>query len=671
MYLFLLNKFNYNMKKYLFILLGFSLSVNLFSQNLDTPKMSLQDLKTAFVEGELSDSILESFTLEKSTKLLKNLDAKIDDYSIINYKNDSLKADTSLTINKLYKLNYLRKDNFELIEFSNTGHTYNTLSFVNSNSLFPQIGSSAKHYNYMKANDINYYHVATPFTELMYRTAFVQGQLLDALFSVNTSPRLNFTIARKGLRSLGNYQHFLSSSSNFRFSTNYNSKNSKYFLKTHYVDQNIFSEENGGIREDDIVNFESGNTEFIDRSVFDPQFENADNTLQGKRFYINQNYILKNSIDSLNTKKWSIGNIISLENKYYQFKQTTPNLYFGESLSSSQINDKVSFDTFFVNFNTTYSSSKLGESTIFINYRDVNYSYENLADLDNDYFYESINDVNLSFGLNYLFKKDKYSFDLHYESIFGGDADGSLLKAGVLFNINSDSNIKFSYFDTFNSPNYNYIINNSSYSNYNWNNEFKNINTIRYILNFNSDKLFKFNFEFNSISNYTYFSKDVDGFVIPTQEGGNIGTFKINISKKLSFKKFALDNTVQFQKVGDESLGVINIPELILRNTFYYQNELFNKALFLQTGFTLNYFSEFYMNGYDPLLSEFYVQNNKLIGNFPRIDFFVNAKIQQTRIYLKAEHINSSLTGYNYYSAPNYPYRDFSIRFGLVWNFFM
>ena len=65
------------------------------------------------------------------------------------------------------------------------------------------------------------------------------------------------------------------------------------------------------------------------------------------------------------------------------------------------------------------------------------------------------------------------------------------------------------------------------------------------------------------------------------------------------------------------------------------------------------------------------IQNNKLIGNFPRIDFFINAKIQQTRLYLKAEHINSSLTGYDYYSAPSYPYRDFSVRFGLVWNFFM
>ena len=53
------------------------------------------------------------------------------------------------------------------------------------------------------------------------------------------------------------------------------------------------------------------------------------------------------------------------------------------------------------------------------------------------------------------------------------------------------------------------------------------------------------------------------------------------------------------------------------------------------------------------------------------MDFFVNAKIQQTRLYFKLEHFNSSFTGYNFYSAPNYPYRDFSFRFGLVWNFFL
>ena len=76
------------------------------------------------------------------------------------------------------------------------------------------------------------------------------------------------------------------------------------------------------------------------------------------------------------------------------------------------------------------------------------------------------------------------------------------------------------------------------------------------------------------------------------------------------------------------------------------------------------------MNAYNPILGEFYVQNKEELGGYPLLDFFINARIKQTRIYLKAEHFNSAFSGYNYYAAPNYPYRDFVIRFGLVWNFF-
>ena len=658
------------MKSYLSVFLVLSLSINLFSQNIDKPSISLRELKQNFDMSELTDSLLSSFSIETSTKLLKNLDAKIDDYSIINLANDTINVDTTLTLSKYYKFNYLRKDNLELIEFSNTGHSYNSLSFGKSSTLLTDFGSKAKHFNYMKVNDINYYHVATPFTELMYRSAFVQGQLLDALFSVNTSPRFNFTIARKGLRSLGNYQHFLSSSSNFRFSTNFTSKNDKYILKTHYVNQNIFSQENGGIRDDDVINFESGNSEFIDRSVFDPQFENADNTLQGKRVYLNQNYFINNSTDSLNIKKWSFGNIISLENKYYQFRQDSPNIYFGESNNATQVNDKISFDTFLVNFNSSFISSKVGTMLVFFNFRDINYSYQNLADID-QFNYESIIEENISVGLNYDIKKDKYSFDFQYESLLGKDTQGGLLNASILFNINNDSNVMLAFSDVDNSTNYNYKMNHSVYSNYNWNNDFQNISTTKYLLSFDSNNLFDFNFEFNKISNYTYFIKDVDGVLAAVQSLNELNMFKMRLSKKFTMNNFVLDNTLQYQRVDEQAVGVVNIPEFIFRNSFYYQNELFNKALFLQTGFTFNYFSEFYMNAYDPLLSEFYVQNNKLIGNFPRIDFFINAKIQQTRLYLKAEHINSSLTGYDYYSAPSYPYRDFSVRFGLVWNFFM
>ena len=93
--------------------------------------------------------------------------------------------------------------------------------------------------------------------------------------------------------------------------------------------------------------------------------------------------------------------------------------------------------------------------------------------------------------------------------------------------------------------------------------------------------------------------------------------------------------------------------------------------LLSRSRFTANYFTSYNLNAYDPILAEFYVQNTDEIGNFPLIDFFINAKVRQTRIFIKAEHFNSSFTGNDFLSAPGYPYRDFSVRFGVVWNFFL
>ena len=93
--------------------------------------------------------------------------------------------------------------------------------------------------------------------------------------------------------------------------------------------------------------------------------------------------------------------------------------------------------------------------------------------------------------------------------------------------------------------------------------------------------------------------------------------------------------------------------------------------MYIQTGVTFKYFSEYAMNAYNPVLGEFYIQNSEKFGGYPLLDFFINARVQQTRIYLKAEHFNSGFGETdNYFAAPDYPYRDFVIRFGLVWNFF-
>jgi len=156
----------------------------------------------------------------------------------------------------------------------------------------------------------------------------------------------------------------------------------------------------------------------------------------------------------------------------------------------------------------------------------------------------------------------------------------------------------------------------------------------------------------------------------PEQYNESLQYLRLKLQKEFRVGNFALDNTIMYQNVVSDK-DVLNVPALITRNTLYYSNQIFKKAMTLQTGVTLNYFTKYNMNGYDPLLAEFYTQNDTELGGFPRLDFFINAKIRQTRIFLKAEHFNSSFTGYDYFAAPGHPYRDFTIRFGLVWDFFL
>ena len=654
------------MNKLVLVLLCFLVGNTAFSQN----KPLLQ--KKQRLSSNASTNRIDSDSLSDrgSKPTLKNENAKIQDYLIITRENDTIQVDTTLSIYKDYKFNYLRKDDFELLPFSNMGQTYNTLSHnFKSSSLIPQIGARAKHFNYMDIDAIDYYRVPTPFTELMYKTGFEQGHVLDAFFTVNTSDQFNMSIAYKGMRSLGKYQHILSSTGNFRFTTNYSSKNSRYKLRTHIVKQDILNQENGGISDDDLVDFESGNSEFTDRSLFDPLFENAQSNLEGKRFHMDQSYILVQR-DSLNSNQISIGNLLTFEDKYYQFTQDSNTPFFGDAFVSSSIFDKSTLESFYAELNAQYSNETLGAVKASLGYNNYNYGYNSLVILNNQTITNRLLGDVLSFGGAYenrigaLNIKGDVGFNL------SGPLDGNFINGDVSYDLSDDMDVHASININSKAADFNFQLYQSDYLSYNWENSFKNQQTKQLAIALNSKRFGSLQIDYNTLGNYLYFKKDDEAAVKPFQHDGTVNYIRAKLSNEISYKKFALNNTILFQSVfdGDE---VLNVPQLVTRHSFYYTNEFFKKALFLQTGMTFSYFSSYSMNAYDPLLAEFYTQNTTEIGDFPRIDFFINAKISQARIYLKAEHLNSSFTGNDYYSAPNYPYRDFTVRFGIVWNFFL
>lgn len=597
----------------------------------------------------------------------------IELYKIISADRDTTYVDTSLSVQKEYKFNYLRRDQFELLSFSNVGQPYNSLAYsFDKLNLKPLFVAQSHHFNYMDVEDMKYYNVPTPLSELYFKTAFEQGQQLDAFFTVNTNEQFNFSIAYKGVRSLGTYQNILTSSGNFRFTTNYITKSKRYKVRAHIAAQDILNEENGGLSANSIDLFVNDDPEFNDRGRIDVNFEDAENLLKGLRFYADHEYELISQRDSTKYNVLAIGNRFSYEEKSFLYTQDAPYESYGDSYENANLRTKTTLEDFNVQGYARLENSLLGTISAFAGYTDYNYGYNSVLILDEGRITNRLQGNLIQFGAGY--KKQYRGFELSGKGAINisGDYDANYLQGAASFSFDEDNKVEASATIHSVAPNFGYQLYQSDYVNYNWQNSFENVKRQELKFELQSRKLLNASVSYTGIDDYTYYSiKENDSTPTPQQFGDRVDYLKVKVQKELRYGKFALDNTVLFQQAvsGEE---VFNVPQIVTRNTLYFQDEFFKKALFLQTGVTFKYFTEYNMNAYDPVLAEFYVQNDQKLGGFPLLDVFLSAKIRQTRIYFKWEHFNQLFKSTNdQFSAPGYPYRDAVIRFGLVWNFFL
>ncbi|MDJ0646479.1 MAG: putative porin [Flavobacteriaceae bacterium] len=627
--------------------------------------------------GGTPSQFRDSVSNRNETSVILSGKTTYKDYKVISYKNDTTYVDTTASQLKYHKFNYIRKDDFELLPFHNQGQTFNSLGYnYGTASLYPEMGARAKHFNYYETQDINYYRVATPTTELMYRTGLEQGQVLDAIFTANTSKQLNFSIAYKGLRSLGKYRTALSSHGNLRITSNYHTKNDAYNLRAHVVAQDLTNDENGGLTDESVINFETNDSNFTDRARLTTNFNDGQNLLRGNRYYLEHDYKIWQRKDTLNAIKTHlrVGNILNYERKHYDYRQANAFSGFGEAFNTT-INDTSENSTFRAQaYIALKSPIVLGELKFKTDYYDFQHGYNSVVVIDNITIPSSLNGNTVAIGGEWKTRLKKFNIDADVSTILSGDLTGNYIKASASYAQDSLFTFKGTFLNNNRAPNFNFLLNQSSYVAYNWKKDFRNEITRSLIFELKSEKLLNASAQITQLDNYTYFSDTTATQTQPSplQTDETINYLKIRVSKDLRIGKFGFDNTLMYQKVANGS-SVFRVPEFVTRNSIYFADHLFKgDPLYLQTGVTLNYFTKYFANAYSPVLSEFHLQNEQEIGGYPVLDFFINAQIQRTRIYFKLEHFNSNLGSTNdHYAAPLYPYRDFVVRFGLVWNFFI
>ncbi len=630
---------------------------------------------------------LDSLKLGKTLTSVDTV-AKIEMYEIRDVYNNSISVDTTLTIKKYYANNFLRRDNFGLLAFNNDGQTYNTLDHgLRDIYALPQTGFSARMFAYLRSEDIFYYHVPTAFSELYYRSAISQGQNLDALFTVNTSEKFNFFVGYKGLRSLGSYINQLTSVGNFRIGASYLSKNKRYGLKTHFAFQDIGNQENGGIT--DPVLFEANQGIYKNRERLNVFFRDANSYFKGLRLYFNHNYRF---VKSLQNDLW-IGHESIYEYKTNFYTQVTPNPtnyftsldgtrtqinnYFGETFSG--VRDKVRHYNLYNKFALGWTNKQAGRLSFFIDHTGYDYHYRSqVFDENGNVKVPSKLAAQIAtIGGEYFFQHQKFDASVMARQTVVGETL-SEIKGAILGKITKDVSVLGQYEFVSKIPDFTQRLFQSAFVPYNWYNEFSNEKHSRLRGDIQTP-WFDASVNYHLITDKIYFSNDattVDSnnrlqqlLATPKQYNGVINYFGVKLSREFTFGKFALDNTILYQQVIQDQ-SILNVPVITTRNTFYYTDYWFKKALFLQIGLKFSYFSKYYADGYAPIIGDFYIQNQQKIGGYPVFDVFVNAKIRTARVFISVDHFNAKWTSINYYTAPNYPYQELTFRFGLVWDLF-
>jgi len=622
--------------------------------------------------NSLNNSVNDTITNSGSINVTLSGTTKYTDYKIFSHQRDTTYIDTTLNIKKDYKFNYLRTDNFELLAFHNQGQTFNNLGYsFNDISNYPDIGFTAKQFSFLDIEDIKYYEVPTPTTEITYRTGLQQGQVLDAIFTLNFSKRLNVSLSYKGIRSLGAYRRSLASHGNFRGTFQYRTTNNRYEIRGHVTSQDFFNEESGGLPDSEIEKFKSNDSNYTSRERLDVNLTDAENNFEGKRIYLDHSYKLFANKDTLGNKDFSnlkLGHVFTYETKQYNFSQTNANTsFFGEENSTNTNEDAAKYqflnNEFNLEFNSKYVLGKIKANINLINY---SYGYDTILNTNNLISNTKLKGNVISAGAKWNAKIKNFNLNA-VANVTPGNSNlgGSYLKGEASYKKDSVFNIKASLLLSSKAPNFNMQLHQSNHDIYNWENNFSKVNTRN--LGFDiASKWINAGVNFTNIDNYTYFDANYQ----PQQFNDQITYLKVKANKEFKYKKIAIDNTVMYQNVSNGS-SVFRVPEMVTRNTFYYQDYWFKgKPMLVNIGATFNYFTKYKMNAYNPLLAEFTLQDNQEIG-FASVDVFFNAQVRRTRLYFKIENVTSSFTEKNYFSAPNYPYRDFTIRFGLVWNWFI
>lgn len=514
---------------------------------------------------------------------------------------------------------------------------------------------------FKKISDLKIYDLATSYTDI----DFSYGILKEFAFQATHAQHIrqtDFVVSLDGASNEGYFIHQGINRLSLSASARYETPKKVYGILLAYIFNRGKFAENGGLEH---------SPDFTDRDARDPNISNDLNSFP---------VMFSNAKSVFNTHTIQMINYVNIrdkEDRYYGTISHTFDFSHQKSVFTDyDLNDLFYHTHYYVNSDTTNDSLcfySLANTLQWSNYSPVDtvsgqpYYFRIAGGVRHEYV--NLNNPSLSDNSLALFVRTSIRLFKVWEiygnisyGLLGYTRNDGLATAGFRFSINPKQRHFLGFEATFNRYAPDYLLSHYSGNNNRWDCDWKKQNILKAGA-FWTLFGYKLSFNFFNLGHYVY----LNSLYEPEQLEKPAQVFQLQLSAPVRTKHFAIDAEMALQHSSQKAIAV---PLFAGKLSALYTTRIFKKRLRFQVGVDLCYNTQYYADGYNPILHQFYAQQYIITGNYLYVNAHLAIRVKRISFFVRGGNLFAGLTSFRYITTPGYPMQGRNLELGVNWKFY-
>lgn len=142
---------------------------------------------------------------------------------------------------------------------------------------------------------------------------------------------------------------------------------------------------------------------------------------------------------------------------------------------------------------------------------------------------------------------------------------------------------------------------------------------------------------------------------------------QLNLFAPVRARNFYLDLNVSLQH---STQSCVSVPLFAGKLYAAYHFKIFRNRLHIQLGGDLMYNTLYYGDAYNPLLHQFYDQDNEQVGNYLYMDLNLTLRVERIAFFVRGGNLLAGVFNFKYLTTPFYPMQGRNVALGITWRFY-